>query len=541
MLLDSAQTNGALAGAMFWNAAHNDTIDIDGYNVYVDRPAYTQAASAVPSPVNLPSTMMSQSQANTMTPDNATDPIPPDVVFTPDNAPALLRQQMSAQLPAQPPPAVVVAATGQQPLLPGAAAAAGTTPATTASQTAPSVALPAVAAAPSQTAATVPIGTETAPRQTANPAAAAVPQATTASVAAEAPVATAATPAAASPATPLPGSVSEVPMAQAAATVPSSGPTVTATQGQSISAATGRHLLLQRQQQHNEVAQEPFAQQQRHDSQERVQQQQKWQQPCQQQYREYHAYHHPVIHSNGGLEPLDAANQPQQQQLPQEQQRHLQQQYKEYHHVLKFYSSSGLGPADASEQPQQQEQQQKRHPRYWQYHQPLVQGATWLPADSAEQVKRSKAHAGDVLEHLAAMAAENHVPFDVMVSQYFDSHNSGAAGVDDSRTSSSTMEDIAVTKLGTPIDQMIEMSQHDGRITQQKAFKRQLLFVQDQLDPFRRAGWREACAEQAAKTWRPYKLFNVTDTITGQTRYQAALNRDNVVSIISDTTAQLPK
>lgn len=36
----SAETNGALAGAMFWNAAHNDTVDWDGYNVRIDRPAY---------------------------------------------------------------------------------------------------------------------------------------------------------------------------------------------------------------------------------------------------------------------------------------------------------------------------------------------------------------------------------------------------------------------------------------------------------------------------------------------------------------------
>lgn len=37
MVVASAETGGALAGAMFWNAAHNDTVDWDGYNVQIDR------------------------------------------------------------------------------------------------------------------------------------------------------------------------------------------------------------------------------------------------------------------------------------------------------------------------------------------------------------------------------------------------------------------------------------------------------------------------------------------------------------------------
>lgn len=36
MLLHSSKTNGAFAGAMIWNAAHNDSDDQDGYNVRID-------------------------------------------------------------------------------------------------------------------------------------------------------------------------------------------------------------------------------------------------------------------------------------------------------------------------------------------------------------------------------------------------------------------------------------------------------------------------------------------------------------------------
>lgn len=70
MLVASAGSNGALAGAMFWNAAHNDTVDWDGYNIKIDRPAYTQAASALPSSTSLPASMVSPAQAKAMTPDN---------------------------------------------------------------------------------------------------------------------------------------------------------------------------------------------------------------------------------------------------------------------------------------------------------------------------------------------------------------------------------------------------------------------------------------------------------------------------------------
>lgn len=70
MVVASAKSNGALAGAMFWNAAHNDTVDWDGYNVKIDRPAYTQAASRLPGPTSLPATMVTPEQARAMTPDN---------------------------------------------------------------------------------------------------------------------------------------------------------------------------------------------------------------------------------------------------------------------------------------------------------------------------------------------------------------------------------------------------------------------------------------------------------------------------------------
>jgi hypothetical protein len=68
----SAETNGALAGAMFWNAAHNDTVDWDGYNVKIDMPAYIQSGSAlpVPAPASLPATMVTPEEAKIMTPDN---------------------------------------------------------------------------------------------------------------------------------------------------------------------------------------------------------------------------------------------------------------------------------------------------------------------------------------------------------------------------------------------------------------------------------------------------------------------------------------
>lgn len=70
LVVASAESNGALAGAMFWNAAHNDTVDWDGYNVKIQRPAYTQAGSALPSPTSLLATMVSPEQAAAMTPDN---------------------------------------------------------------------------------------------------------------------------------------------------------------------------------------------------------------------------------------------------------------------------------------------------------------------------------------------------------------------------------------------------------------------------------------------------------------------------------------
>lgn len=70
MLVASAGSNGALAGAMFWNAAHNDTVDWDGYNIKIDRRAYTQAGSALPGPTSLPASMVSPDQAKAMTPDN---------------------------------------------------------------------------------------------------------------------------------------------------------------------------------------------------------------------------------------------------------------------------------------------------------------------------------------------------------------------------------------------------------------------------------------------------------------------------------------
>ncbi|KAI8465444.1 MAG: glycoside hydrolase superfamily [Monoraphidium minutum] len=64
------------------------------------------------------------------------------------------------------------------------------------------------------------------------------------------------------------------------------------------------------------------------------------------------------------------------------------------------------------------------------------------------------------------------------------------------------------------------------------------LLTQDALDGFRRGGWRDACAEQAARTWRPYRLFNLTDTVSRDAALQAA-RRKSEVALISEATAAL--
>lgn len=56
--------------------------------------------------------------------------------------------------------------------------------------------------------------------------------------------------------------------------------------------------------------------------------------------------------------------------------------------------------------------------------------------------------------------------------------------------------------------------------------------------PRRRAGWRAACAEESAKTWRPYRVFNLSTTVPGDPVLQAARRRD-AVDIISEATAAL--
>eukprot|EP00775_Hariotina_reticulata_P006886 gene6886-7102_t len=80
IMLESADSNGALAGVMFWNAAHNNTVDADGYNVRIDRPAYTERASFIPKPANLPATVVAPDVAESLTPDNNTRPITPDLL-----------------------------------------------------------------------------------------------------------------------------------------------------------------------------------------------------------------------------------------------------------------------------------------------------------------------------------------------------------------------------------------------------------------------------------------------------------------------------
>jgi hypothetical protein len=68
---------------------------------------------------------------------------------------------------------------------------------------------------------------------------------------------------------------------------------------------------------------------------------------------------------------------------------------------------------------------------------------------------------------------------------------------------------------------------------------RDLLVVQDELDPFRRAQHRSACAEAAAKSWRPFRLFNLTDDVNTNPRYQQTLAEGDVVQIISSASAAL--
>jgi predicted kinase len=70
-------------------------------------------------------------------------------------------------------------------------------------------------------------------------------------------------------------------------------------------------------------------------------------------------------------------------------------------------------------------------------------------------------------------------------------------------------------------------------------FGRKMHQLVDELDAFRRGGWREACAVEAAKTWRPFRLFNLTDTITTAPQYVSVLEGGDVVAVISDATAKL--
>lgn len=68
---------------------------------------------------------------------------------------------------------------------------------------------------------------------------------------------------------------------------------------------------------------------------------------------------------------------------------------------------------------------------------------------------------------------------------------------------------------------------------------RQLLVLQDELDNFRRGPIREQCATEAASDWRPYKLFNLTDDVSTNPRYSGLLQSGDVVSVISEATANL--
>lgn len=64
--------------------------------------------------------------------------------------------------------------------------------------------------------------------------------------------------------------------------------------------------------------------------------------------------------------------------------------------------------------------------------------------------------------------------------------------------------------------------------------------LQDELDAFRRGNAREQCAREAAPTWRPYKLFNITDSFTTNSRYSYLLGSgQQVVAVISAATAKL--
>jgi hypothetical protein len=68
---------------------------------------------------------------------------------------------------------------------------------------------------------------------------------------------------------------------------------------------------------------------------------------------------------------------------------------------------------------------------------------------------------------------------------------------------------------------------------------RQLLVLQDELDNFRRGPLREQCAREAASDWRPYKLFNLTEDVAANPRYGGLLQSGDVVSVISEATANL--
>jgi hypothetical protein len=242
--------------ARMWHAgAHNDTGDTDGYNVYIDRPAFTRPASRLPpapapwraAPPSLDpvaaaaridaATLRDAPQGGALPPDDAAFPpeaLPPQFA---DLAAALRALPPEPRLPVPAAPEVATAGAAA-PAVPGAAAAA-------AAPGAPNLAAgPAALQAlpPAVPAASAPAAAQAVPPAAARPAA--VPLASPAAAASSAalgPAATAALPpATAQQAAGLPGAAGSVSAPALAATTapPQSGQLVNALASRATAAAS---------------------------------------------------------------------------------------------------------------------------------------------------------------------------------------------------------------------------------------------------------------------------------------------------------------
>ncbi|GBF87772.1 mannan endo-1,4-beta-mannosidase [Raphidocelis subcapitata] len=232
---------GPMAGAMFWNGAHNDTSDVDGYNIQIDRPAFTRPGSrlAPPPAAWLAAPLLEPAAAAGLVarltvkePGPGVVLPPDDIIYPPDALPADLGDLAAAlrALPPPPPPlpleawehpptvvvaladgTVAAAGSAVLPAAPGFAVPVAPLAAAAPAAAAPAVAAPAAAAAPAGPAAAASaalptVATPPAPAAAAAPAPAGAPAAPAAAVVpAAAAAAVPATPAAVPPVVPAGG------------------------------------------------------------------------------------------------------------------------------------------------------------------------------------------------------------------------------------------------------------------------------------------------------------------------------------------------